>query len=66
MSMIEKEGYLPLERCMKAYVLNQFTYLQDEINIRCPHMEYEVVDKDEGSMDRNSQETICEERKKRS
>ena len=31
----------------------------------CRHMEYEVVDKDEGTMDGSSKEAICEERKKR-
>jgi len=42
----QKKGYPPLEGCMKVW----FTNLLDEINIICPHMKYEVVDKVEGTI----------------
>jgi len=46
---------------MKAW----FTYWQDEINIICPYIEYEMVDnQDEGTINESSWEAICEERRR--
>ena len=43
MSMIKGKGSPSLKGCMKAWV----SYELDEINIICPHMEYEMVEKNE-------------------
>lgn len=58
MIMIKEKGYPPLDICLRAW----FTYSLDKINIICPHMEYEVVEKDEGTMNESSWGEICEER----
>ena len=48
---------------MKGFKKAWVTHCLDEINIICPHMEYELVVKIRGTKTRSSKKEMCEERK---